>query len=160
MCPAHSYFWQNKLIRSKDFRVKCRRILFVHILSEKSAIFLEFKCEDWPKDGHICTVCRGDPKDKGSKTKKGKRRIIRNEKKKLERSWNGKVKKINDILLPRKDFSHVVRSCNTFQHPLHYVNKLEVLTSGVIVNLTQKICNNIKARRKRAKEGNAVRSDT
>jgi hypothetical protein len=48
----------------------------------------------------------------------------------------------------------------TFNILLHYVNKHWALTSGVIMYLTQKVCINTKARRKRAKEGGKVRRET
>jgi hypothetical protein len=73
--PSTQLFLAEK-IRSRDFRVKFRRILIVQISSEKYPVFLEFKCKDRPTDGHICTINRGDLQDEGRKTKKGMR-IIR-----------------------------------------------------------------------------------
>jgi hypothetical protein len=80
--------------------------------------------------------------------------------KKIREKFEWKRKTFSDILLPRKDFPLVMRSCSTIQHPLHYVTKPEALTSGVFIYLLQKISKNIKARPQRTKEGSAVRMET
>jgi len=102
----------------------------------------------------------GDLKDRGSKTKKERRRSIIRKGKKIREKFEWKSKKFSDILLPRKDFPLVMRICSTLQYLLHYVNKPEALISGVIIYLEHRICKNVNDRRRRTKEDSAVRMET
>jgi len=68
--PA-SKVWQKEL----EAKISGRNLeaFYFYTFGQKKKIpaFLEFRCEDWATDGRICTVCRGDLMDEGSKTKQG-----------------------------------------------------------------------------------------